>query len=330
MLSPDSRRPTAAQPAPRTEPARLCRADGGPPLPEGSVEWLFARSGRRLRTALFLPPGAVRGSVVLSPGRTEPIEKYGEVVADLLARGFVVLTHDWAGQGLSDRFVADSLRCDLVGGVEVMLENYADLLSAYAERLPKPWIAMGHSMGAALTALALSQGESRFARAVLCAPMVEFLAGPVPFPLARRTIQVVTKLGFGAALARKPGELAAAAFETNLLTHDRNRYQQMLTLYHAHPELRLGEPTWRWLSFAVEVRDRLAAPRAAERILCPVSIVAAGDDRIVKTAATRRFAARLRRGSYLELPGAFHEILMETDEQRAAFWRVFDEHVGRA
>jgi alpha-beta hydrolase superfamily lysophospholipase len=45
------------------------------------------------------PDGPPRGSVVVSPGRSEPIEKYFEVVQDLLDRGFVVLVHDWRGQG---------------------------------------------------------------------------------------------------------------------------------------------------------------------------------------------------------------------------------------
>ena len=40
----------------------------------------------------------VRGTVVLSPGRTEPIEKYYEVIGNFLARGWCVLTHDWRGQ----------------------------------------------------------------------------------------------------------------------------------------------------------------------------------------------------------------------------------------
>jgi lysophospholipase len=311
----------------RSEPARLCHASGAPPLPQGSAEWLVARSGRKLRAALFTPSGTARGSVVVSPGRTEPIEKYGEVIADLLDRDFVVLVHDWAGQGLSERFAADALRCDLVGGVKLMLDNYTDILTAYTERLPKPWIAMGHSMGGALTALALSRGESRVSRAVLSAPMIEFRAGFVPFRVARGTIQVVTGLGFGAELARKGDP--TPAFENNPLTHDRSRYEQTLALYRAHPELRLGEPTWRWLAFAVEVRDALAAAGAAECIACPVTIVAAGGDRVVNTTATRRFARRLRRGSYVELVGAFHEILMEKDEYRAAFWRVFDEHTGR-
>lgn len=324
--------PPSGSPSPvarSTEPARLCRVDAGPPLPQGAADWVFARSGRRLRAALFAPSGAARGSVVLSPGRTEPIEKYGEVVGDLLDRRFVVLAHDWAGQGLSDRFGSDPLRGDLVGGVRLLLDDYADVLAAYGDRLPKPWIAMGHSMGGALTLAALCEGETRFEAAVLCAPMVEFLAGGLPFPLARPVIQVAGRLGFGGALARKQLDPVDVPFEDNVLTHDRVRYERMLALLRAHPELRLGEPTWRWLRFGVEVRDRLFSPGAAERIACRVAIAGAGNDRIVSTSATRRFAARVRGGRYVEVPNAYHEILMETDEQRGAFWRLFDELAER-
>src|SRR3954454_10989135 len=67
----------------------------------GRADFFLARSGHRLRAARFAPPSTPRGSVILSTGRSEPIEKYGEVIGELLARGFVVLAHDWAGQGLS-------------------------------------------------------------------------------------------------------------------------------------------------------------------------------------------------------------------------------------
>ena len=48
--------------------------------------------------------------MVLSGGRTEPIEKYFEVIGELLERGFVVLAHDWRGQGLSHRALPDRLK----------------------------------------------------------------------------------------------------------------------------------------------------------------------------------------------------------------------------
>ncbi len=54
------------------------------PVPAGAEAAWFDGAGKaRLRAALFPARGAVRGSIVLSGGRTEPIEKYLEVIEDL-------------------------------------------------------------------------------------------------------------------------------------------------------------------------------------------------------------------------------------------------------
>ena len=47
--------------------------------------------------------GAPRGTVLLFPGRTEYVEKYGRVARDLVAAGYSVVAFDWRGQGLADR-----------------------------------------------------------------------------------------------------------------------------------------------------------------------------------------------------------------------------------
>jgi lysophospholipase len=313
----------------RFESAPLFRVEGGPELPEGAAEWFVASSGRRLRVALFAPAGAARGSVIVSAGRTEPIEKYGEVARELVARGFVALVHDWAGQGLSSRFGDDRFTCDIVGGAEALVADWRDIVAGYAERLPGPWLALAHSMGAALTALALTDGDARFAGAALCAPMVEFSVGKLPFWFVRLVVEGAARAA-ETRLARRGVAPAELPFERNVLTHDRARYERTRALYRAEPELQLGEPTWRWLRFAVEVRTRLLAPGAPERIRCPLVAVGAGDDRIVSSAAIRSFVGRVPRGRYIEVPGSFHEILVETDERRALFWRAFDELADEA
>ena len=52
--------------------------------------------------------------------------------------------------------------------------------------------------------------------------------------------------------------------------------------------------------------------------------VAAGDDRIVDIEDERAVIGRMPRGRLVEAPGAFHEVLQETDDTRALFWREFD------
>lgn len=315
---------TVTHPPLQREPASLFRVEGGPAIPPGTAEWLFARSRRRLRVARFAPQGAPRGSVVLSTGRTEPIEKYGEVALALVERGFVVLTHDWAGQGLSERFLVDGLRGDIDGGFRAFLADFEDVVTSHAPELPRPWIAVAHSMGGALTALALGELPLGFAGAVLCAPMMEFAAGRIPMWATRRLVAGAMRLGIGKRLVRNQVDPSEVPFEQNVLTHDQVRYARSQVLYRAHPELRLGVPTWRWLEFGVALRDRLASPGTAERISCPVTLLAAGDDCVVHNAPIRRFAERVPRGRYIEVPGAFHEILMEQDQYRDRFFEELD------
>ena len=106
------------------------------PAPAGAeAEWFTGAAGVKLRAAIFRPEGSARGSIVLSGGRTEPIEKYFETIQDFLDRGFVVLAHDWRGQGLSARPLGDRLKGH-AKGFDTYLDVFRALIGAYADRLP--------------------------------------------------------------------------------------------------------------------------------------------------------------------------------------------------
>ncbi len=288
----------------------------------GAAEWFEGAGRARLRAALFNSPARARGSVVVSPGRTEPIEKYFEVVERLTARGFVVLVHDWRGQGLSHRVLADRL-LGHAAGYRHFLADHAALIDAFDHRLPKPLIGLGHSMGGCLTLLAMASGESRFAGAILSAPMLGLLTGRTPRLLVRALARVLTRLGRAGAPVRS-GPALETPFEANILTHDRARYDRNLAQIAACPDLALGGPTWGWLDFAFSAVGVLESASGVATIAAPVTVVAAGEDKLVDNVGLRRVAGRLRRGRLAEIPGAYHEILQETDAVQSAFWREFD------
>ena len=302
----------------------------GWPWPKGAeVRTLDRPGGVRLRTVRFPTPGRKkpRGTVVLSPGRTEPLEKYVEVIGELLGRGFVVLAHDWRGQGGSTRLAADPLSGHAMGW-RAYLNDYAAVLDAWAQSLPKPWIALGHSMGGGLTALALSEGQAGFAAAVLSAPMLGLKTGE------RKPSEVSWGaffnglLGRGKALPLPPTDPLNDTFDTQTLTHDEARWARTQALITAHPELRLGGFTWGWIGFALALSRRMQRPGAAERIAIPLVVVGAGDDRLCANADAKAVAERAPKGRYLEVEGSWHEILMETDPRRAQFWDAFDATVA--
>ncbi|MDZ4373887.1 MAG: alpha/beta hydrolase, partial [Phenylobacterium sp.] len=300
------------------------------PIPEGAAAaWFAGAGGVKLRAALFMPPGPHRGSVVLSGGRTEPIEKYFETISDFMARGFVVLAHDWRGQGLSARDLPDRLKGH-ARGYKSFLEDYRRLLDVYESRLPRPWIAVGHSMGGCLTLLALAQGESRFVGACLSAPMLGLTFGKV----SPRAAGVLTWLnvslgGAGRYTVGGASDPFAETFEANRLTHDPARYARYRAQLAANRDLALGSPTWGWLDFALKASAWLSQPERLRGVTIPVEIVSAGEERLVDNAAQAAAARNLPQGRLVTVPGAYHEILMETDDMRNIFLRVFDALTGK-
>ena len=119
------------------------------------------------------------------------------------------------------------------------------------------------------------------------------------------------------------------SFEANVLTHDRARFERSAGLVAAEPRLGLGAPTWGWLDFAFRAMAYLDRPERLHAITVPVVIVAADDDRLVDNNAAAAAARNLPQGQLITVPGAFHEILMETDPMRNIFLRAFDALTGR-
>lgn len=301
--------------------------------PGGEAEWFTGAGGARLRAALFTPAsvargGRARGSIVLSGGRTEAIEKYYEFIGELLDRGFVVLAHDWRGQGLSQHDLADPLKGH-ARGYKAFLDDFRALLGAYGSRLPKPWVAVAHSMGGCLTLLAMTHGENRFSGAILSAPM---LGIRTPFPMLISRMLTAANLlagGAGRYTVAGPGKPFDATFEGNILTHDPVRHARAWSLVAAEPKLALGGPTWGWIDFSLRATAYLARPDVLRNVTVPVVIVSAGEDQLVDATAQAAAARHLPQGKFITVPGAYHEILMETDPMRNIFMRALDALLGR-
>ena len=305
------------------EAAPFTEVAGWPKPKGGGCFWVEAKDGAKLRAGLFQPDGPARGSVILSPGRTEPIEKYVEVIGELVARGFAVLVHDWRGQGLSARSAKNRL-FGHARGWRPFVSDYGRLMDAFDAELPKPWIGVGHSMGAGLTTLALAEGEDRLAAAVLSAPMLGVNTGQRGLGPVRKLSFLMNLAGRGKALVQPMPDPLDEMFETTILTHDKARWDRTKAQMIACPDLRLGGVTWGWLAFALVLTDRVAVSKRIDALSIPYVVVAAEKEKLVLNAASKAVAARAPKGSYEEVPGAYHEILMETDERRAVFWRAFD------
>jgi lysophospholipase len=299
------------------------------PVPEDAVTGMLKTpDGVGLRFARWPPPPGRKGTVCLFPGRAEFIEKYFETVRDLRARGFAVAMLDWRGQGGSQRL----LRNPRKGYVRRFADYDIDLATFMREVVlpdcPPPVFGLAHSMGATVLIRAAHQGHRWFDRMVLLAPLIG-LPG-IRKSLATRLI-VRTMRVFGLGGAYVPGGDASVMqqrpFIGNLLTSDPVRYARNVAVLESEPALAIGWPTVAWADAAFRMMGTLADPAYGAKIRQPMLIIAAGHDQIVSTLAIDDFSARLRTGSHLIVPGARHELLMESDRFRGQALAAFDAFV---
>lgn len=289
-------------------------------------KFISARDGTRLRAAIFEPEKPSRRVCVLLGGHTEFIEKYLEVIGELNARGLVVATFDWRGQGGSARPLSDPLK-SYVGD----FAEYDGDLASFMEQVVTPLspatpIVLAHSMGGHLALRALHDQPQMFRAAVLSAPMLGIATRGYPAALARAVTALQCRFGnpkkFAWGMAKRDPFLVD--FAAQLCTTDEKRYARTQDILLSHPAIRLAGPTWGWIEAAYRSTKTLTAAGYAEAIQPPVLIVGAGHDRIVLSDATRAFAARLPHGRFVEIADSEHEILMERDAIRARFWQEFD------
>jgi lysophospholipase len=298
-----------------------------------SPHFIVTPSGARLRTALFPPtPGAAeRGVCVLLHGQTEFIEKYAEVIGELQARGFIVATFDWRGQGGSSRALADSRKAHIRDFAEYDEDLATFLAQVVAPLKAKAPFALAHSMGGHILFRTLHDKPGAFCGAVMSAPMMGVSTRGQPAWVATLATAVMTAIGRqdDFVLGMEGRDPLKLNFEDNLVTSDRRRWAHTQAIIAKHPELRLAGPTWAWLKAAAASMAKVMASGYAEAIETPVLICGAGKDRICLTPAARDFAHRMPHGKYVAFEDAEHEILMENDSIRTRFWQAFDDFAAQ-
>ncbi|MEQ9314795.1 MAG: alpha/beta hydrolase, partial [Henriciella sp.] len=239
----------------------------GNPAPEGArLVWFEGIGGRRLRAcaAPSLKEKA-RGTAIVCPGRTEFIEKYFEVARDLQARGFAVLILDWPGQGLSERLLDDPSKGH-IDRFETFMGALRNGLDAFAGDLPRPYVSVAHSMGGAIALAAITQKLVKVEAAAFSAPMWGL---PLNF-VARYLIWAMRAMGRSGDFAQQPGP--AEKFESNIVTHDRKRWQLQRDLIDAAPELELGPVTWGWLGASLDILKQTTKPALLKSVDTPVFV----------------------------------------------------------
>ena len=280
----------------------------------GAAHWAVTSDGKRIRVGHWPLDGA-RGTVLLFPGRTEYIEKYGQTASELAERGLATLAIDWRGQGLADRLLDDPL----IGHVEAFSDYQKDVAAmmraARELALPRPYFLLAHSMGGCIGLRAVMEGLGVQA-AAFTGPMWGIYVKPQLRMMAVALSTIMPRVGRGHMMppgTTKTPYVQSDPFEDNMLTTDRQMWDMMVDQLAAHPELALGGPSYQWLREAFTETRHLAS-RAAPSL--PATTWLGTRERIVATPAIHTRMDSWKGGRLEMVEGAEHEVLMETDTIR--------------
>jgi lysophospholipase len=304
------------------------------PIPSKAwVGHVLTRDGIQLRAARWAATGRKRrGTICIVQGRAQCIEFYFETITHLRRQGFHVVAFDFRGQGGSQRLLADARKCHVTD-----FRAYEDDVCAVFEHVvakcPKPYGVLAHSTGAAVMLNMAhrmchddaGKSDFPFSRMMLITPNIAIQAIENQ-PWKQQVVKILAHIGMGRSYIPGGGATAnfSKPFEGNDLTSNRDRYVRNGDILTQYPFLGVGDPTFAWLAASLRLAKAFEDPRFAQKIRVPTLIIAAGNDKVVSTHATERFARFLPAGHLVTLAGSEHVILSENDALREAFWRAFD------
>jgi alpha-beta hydrolase superfamily lysophospholipase len=255
--------------------------------------------GPRLAVEIFAPAKETRAAVLLSHGYAEHAGRYDRVIDAWTKSGLFVATYDLRGHGRSEgrRGHVDSFS-EYVDDVNAVLGELERHHRWPARKKP---VLFGHSLGGLISASVAAEAPARFAGLAMTSPFFG-LAHPV----------AKAKVWAGRVMSRiLPTLSQPSGLKGSDLTHDADlaaRYDE--DPYH------FSHVTVRWFAQTKDAQTGLLM--RAPRLTLPMFCLAAGDDRIASTPATRRlFALAASEDKELVvLQGLYHEVLNELDRDQ--------------
>lgn len=280
----------------------------------GVCHWLLTVDGVRIRVGHW-PVENAKGTVLIFPGRTEYIEKYGRTAKDLAERGFASVAIDWRGQGIADRLLENRA----VGHVDTF-EDYQLDVKAVLDHvkilgLPEPYHLLGHSMGGCIGLRSLNDGLP-VQSAVFSAPMWGIKMSAALRPIAWGLSSVSKPLGFSGLFA--PGQHAEtyvlrAEADDNTLTSDASSFDMLQNQLKTHPDLALGGPSLHWLNESLREMRTLSMLPSPD---LPCVTFLGTEEAIVDPTRIYQRMEKWPGGELVVLENGRHEVLMEKPEIR--------------
>lgn len=255
-----------------------------------------------------------KGSIVISHGFSESLEKYKELIYYFVQAGFSVFGVDHRGHGRSgslSKTHATQVNID-------SFDYYVSDLKKFVDEIVVPeskgdLILFGHSMGGCISGLFLERYPNYFKKAVLNAPMMKIDTGNTNPTLARILSKVVCAVGVGDKYVPGHSEFAPAPDFNGAATACEPRYIYYHEKMLNNEKLQRSGASYRWLKEGLKATKELTDSENTAKIKIPVLLFQAERDTFVRPEGHDKFIDGVKNGKKVFIKESKHEIYIERD-----------------
>ncbi len=244
--------------------------------------------------------------VLFANGRTEWIEKYQHLPADLnLPKSAGFVTWDHRGQGAS-------------GGARAMVDtydSYAQDAAAIADASThgSPYVVMAHSMGGLISLYATLLGYIKPKALVLSSPLFRLPQHNIPAPIAQPLSKALSSMNLASVSSGAGSHTKKTPFEINELTHHYERYMMMSDSPYPIPGATFG-----WIDQTFEAIDAIFSKQLLSKLDIPVLVMHGSNETVVDPSGFKDWVQEAQKHSNAEITyrvvsGARHELYSEID-----------------
>lgn len=293
------------------------------PLDSVQAKEFINQQGLKMRFRTYIR-GAGLPNIVISPGQSEPMKKYFELVHDFPDANFYLIDHQ--GQGESERLLKDQQKCHVQS-----FQHFVDDFTFWMENhvLPStkgsPLYLIAHSMGGAISTRFMETHPDAFDKVAFSAPMYEIYTKPYPAPVAKAFAKALMLAGKGNNYApgKGPYKPEEDVLGKNPFSHSAARIDMNKYLF-VEQGIGTGGVTVRWVNSAFKGMSGIQ--NVGKNLSMPILLLQASLDTTVKPAKQNQFCQNAKNCRLVKMDGAFHEILQEKDSIRDRAFALIREH----
>lgn len=295
------------------------------PLDSVPAQEFTNKQGIKVRFRTYIR-GAGLPNIVVSPGQSEPMKKYFELVHDIPNANFYLIDHQ--GQGESERLLKDQQKCH-VQNFQHYVDDFTFWMENHVQPSTKgsPLYLIAHSMGGAISTRFMETHPRAFDKVVFSAPMYDIYTKPYPGSVARALAKalMLARQGNNYAPGKGPYVPEEDVVGKNLFSHSAARIEMNKYLF-TEQGIGTGGVTVRWVHSAFKGMKGIQF--VGKKLKMPILLLQAELDSTVIPGKQNQFCALAKNCRIENMKGSFHEVLQETDSIRENALTLLRGHLG--